>query len=96
MKAKIQLKHPEGKKAVMMASARYTSLKKALLNHLKKNGESTFEGMCQAVTEYFKKSKIKFEGSIPWHVEWIKLDLEANRIIARIPKTSPQKYILIK
>lgn len=84
MGLKIQLKHPLGKKAVSMDKLKYDILKKAFLNQLKKRGK--------AIAEDFKSNNIKFEGSIQWHVEWVKLDLEAKKEILRVPKTSPQKY----
>ena len=96
MEQKIQLKHPEGKKAVSMDKLKYDVLKKTLLNHLKKKGEATHTEIWDAITEDFKKNKIKFEGSIQWYMEWVKLDLQANKIIGKVPKTSPQKYALTK
>ncbi len=94
MEQRIQLKHPEGKKAVTMNNSKYDALKNALLNHLKKKGELTHVELLDAITEDFKKNKIKFEGSIQWHMEWVKLDLEANKIIQRVKDTTPQKYTL--
>ncbi len=96
MEQKIQLIHPEGKKAVTMDKVKYAVLKKALLNYLKKNVESTYTAIWQSVAEDFKKNKTTFEGSVQWHMEWVKLDLEANKIIERVPKTSPPKYSLVK
>ncbi len=96
MEQRIQLKHPEGKKAVSMNKSKYDALKKALLNHLKKKGESTHIELLDAITEDFKKNKIKFEGSIQWHMEWVKLDLEANKIIQRVKETTPQKFSIFK
>lgn len=94
MEQRIQLKHPEGKKAVSMNESKYDTLKHALLNHLKKKGELTHIELLDAITEDFKKNEIKFEGSIQWYMEWVKLDLEANKIIERVSRTSPQKYTL--
>lgn len=94
MEQKIQLKHPEGKKAVTMNKSKYDVLKNVILNHLKKKGELTHVELLDAITEEFKKNKIKFEGSIQWHMEWVKLDLEANKIIQRVKVTTPQKYTL--
>ena len=96
MEPTIQLKHPDGKKAVSMNKAKYDVLKKALLHHLKKKGESTHTEIWQTIAEDFKKDNIKFEGSVQWHMEWVKLDLEANKLIERVPATSPQKYALTK
>lgn len=79
-----------------MDKGKYDSLKKVLLNGLTAKGESTHAEILQTITEDLKKSEIKFEGSVEWHLEWVKLDLEANKIIARVPKTSPQKYKVVK
>ncbi|MEP7231413.1 MAG: hypothetical protein ABI691_14225 [Ginsengibacter sp.] len=94
MEQKVQLKHPEGKKAVTMTKSKYDALKNALLNHLKEKEELTHVELLNAITEDFKMNKIKFEGSIQWHMEWVKLDLEANKIIQRLNASTPQKYTL--
>ncbi len=96
METKIQLKHPGGKKAISMRRDKYETLRTALLEHLKSNGESTHSEIWQTIEENFKKNKIKFEGSIQWHLEWVKLDLEANKMIGRVPGTSPQKFAIAK
>jgi len=96
MEKKIELKHPQGKQAVSMEKGKYNALKKIFLKHLRTEGGSTQTEIVKAIKDDFKKNKIKFEGSIEWHLEWVKLDLEANKIITRVSKTSPQKYTLIK
>jgi hypothetical protein len=96
MNQKIQLLHPEGKKAISMNKPKYDVIKEALIDHLMKRGESTHTEIWQTVAEDFKKNDIKFEGSIQWYMEWVKLDLEAKNIIERVPSTSPQKYTLKK
>ena len=94
MEQKIQLKHPAGKKAVSMYKAKYAVMKKAVMNCLKKEGESTHKEMLAAINENFKKNKTKFEGSIEWFMEWVKLDLEARKIIKRLRGKSPIKFIV--
>jgi len=37
----------------------------------------------------------KLEGSVNWYAEVVKLDLEAKKVIRRIPGTKPQSYRLI-
>ena len=96
MEQQIQLKHPQGKKAISMSNVKYDVLKKAFVSYLKKHGESTFTDIWKTTANEFKNNKIKFEGSMQWHMEWVKLDLEANEVIARLPKTSPQKYSLLR
>ena len=83
MDKKIQLKHPSNKKAVSMNKLKYDPLKKAVLSFLKTHGESTHSEMLESITESFKKNKTVFEGSIEWHMEWVKLDLEARKEIKR-------------
>ncbi len=93
---KIQLKHPAGKYAMRIDKDKYDTIKKALLNSLKKKGELTHTEILQAVSEYFRKNKIKFEGSVEWYMESVNLDLEARRINERIPDKSLQKFRLSK
>jgi hypothetical protein len=96
MEQKIQLLHPAGKKAVRMDKGKYNTIKNALLNSLKKKGELTHTEILHAITEDFKKKKTKFEGSVEWHMESVKLDLEAIKIIERVSEKSPQKFRLTK
>ncbi len=96
MEQKIQLKHPAGKHAVRIDKDKYDTIKKALLNSLKKKSELTHKEILQAITQDFRKNKIKFEGSLEWYMESVKLDLEAGKIIERISDKSPQKFRLSK
>ncbi|MFZ1851808.1 MAG: hypothetical protein WAU15_06160 [Nitrosomonas sp.] len=90
----IQLKHPAGKKAISMDKEKYGVIEKSLLNCLKAKEESTHKEILNTITEDFKKNKIKFDGSIEWHMEWVKLDLEARKKITRIADTTPIKFKL--
>jgi hypothetical protein len=94
MEQKIQLRHPAGKHAISMDKVKYETMKKAFLNSLKKKDELTHTAILHSITEDFKKNKIKFAGSIEWHMEWIKLDLEAGKIIERISDKSPHQFRL--
>lgn len=94
MEEKLQLTHPAGKKAISMQKVKYKPIMKAILRHLKNNGDSTHTEIWKAIVQDFKKNKIDFEGSIQWHMEWVKLDLEARKEIIKIPETIPQKYRL--
>lgn len=92
----MQLQHPLGKKAVSMDKGKYDVLKKPLLNRLRTKGESTHKEILQAIIEDFSKNKTKFEGSVEWHMEWVKLDLEARNEIKRIGDKSPIRFALVK
>jgi len=95
METKIQLRHPAGKKAVSMQKGKYEVMKKTLLNCLSAKGPSTHTEILQAITEDFKQNNIVFDGSLEWHMEWVKLDLEAGKEIKRIDLDSPVKFSLM-
>ena len=92
MEQKIQLIHPAGKKAVSMDIGKYDTLKKALLNCLRAKGALSHKEILRAIGEDFEKNKTKFEGSVEWYMEWVKLDLEARKEIKRLGDESPIKF----
>jgi hypothetical protein len=94
MGEKIQLKHPSGKKAINMDNEKYIILKKSILSCLKVKGELTHTEILHSIIEDFKLNNIKFEGSVEWHMEWVKLDLEANNEIKRIIGESVVKFAI--
>ena len=96
MATSVQLQHPAGKKAVRMDRSKYERLKTAIVDHLATTGGSTHPEMLQAMTAHFTRSSSKFEGSIPWHLEWVKLDLEARKIIERAATKTGTEYKLVK
>jgi hypothetical protein len=89
---KILTKHPEGKKGVNISKEKYEIIRKAIIELLEKE-ELTYSQLANSVK---KKLENRFEGSINWYVETVKLDLEAKKIIERIPETKPQLYRLMK
>jgi hypothetical protein len=95
MEQKIQLSHPEGKRAISMNREKYDSIKNILLNSLKNKGELTQKEMVLIISEDFKKRNINFEGSVEWNLEWVKLDLEAKKEIKRLNSVSPIKYGMV-
>lgn len=96
MEKKLQLKHPQGKKAVSMNKDKYDLLKKAILSCLKSKKNITFTDLLTGVEAYIKTGGLPFHGSIPWHMEWVKLDLEARKVIQRSSDAAPQTYRLTK
>lgn len=93
---KIQLKHPQGKKAVSINKGKYDLLTKEMIQYLTEKKDGTFSELLKSIFQSLKDKKIIFDGSLNWYLEWVKLDLEARQIITRVPKTSPQKYALTK
>lgn len=78
-----------------MDKTKYDPIKKALLDCLKTKSESTHAEILGAIIDNFKKNKVKSEGSVEWHMEWVKLDLEARKEMDRISEKSPIKFILV-
>jgi hypothetical protein len=94
MEDKIQLIHPEGRKAVRINKEKYDILRREILDTLIAGGESTYADMLLYTTADFNKKKIVFEGSLEWYLEWVKLDLEARKEIKRVSDKSPVKYTI--
>ena len=67
MDEKIQLRHPLGKKPVRMPKEKYELLRSHLLKFLRAEGRATFSAMTGAIEKDFKRRKIEFQGSLPWH-----------------------------
>ena len=43
-----------------------------------------------------KELSESFDGKVVWYMVTVKLDLEARKLIERVPKTSPHKLRLVK
>ena len=92
--AKIQLRHPAGKKAVRISRDKYDLLKASLRTVLKKRGTGSHTELLQAVTADLKARGTAFSGSIEWYLEWVKLDLEARGTLQRVAGSTPQQFRL--
>lgn len=91
---KILTLHPEeGKKGVNINRAKYEMIRQTILNAIRSQGTITFRGLVSLV-EY--NLRHRFEGSIPWYVTTVKLDLEARGEIERIPGSGEQQLRLKK
>jgi len=88
---RIMTLHPQGKKGVNISLAKYEQVKKFILDTIHTNGEITFEALTDLAVS---KLTDKFDGKIIWYVVTVKLDLEARKLIERIPKSSPHKLRL--
>jgi hypothetical protein len=92
VETKILTRHPDpGKSGVNISKRKYDQIRDAILEELVGGREVTFQGLTRAVEH---KLRGRFDGSIPWYVVTVKLDLEARRLIERIPDSSPQRLRL--
>ncbi|UZO79686.1 hypothetical protein NBT05_12065 [Aquimarina sp. ERC-38] len=92
MSEKILTLHPDGKKGVNIALAKYEIIKKYIISILKKEGTLTYQDLnTRAINELTPT----FDGKVGWYLVTVKLDLEARGVIRRIPKTSPHQIELV-
>jgi len=88
---KILTLHPQGKKGVNILKRRYDTICDFIIKIIKKKKEITFEELTDLAENQLSDS---FDGKVIWYMVTVKLDLEARKIIERIPKTSPHKLRL--
>ncbi len=88
---KILTKHPLGKKGVNISATKYEQVKKAILAVLRKK-QLTHSELSEQLNQSLAN---KFDGSINWYGETVKLDLESRKIIERT-SSKPPKYRLKK
>src|SRR3982750_2605219 len=93
---KIQLTHPEGKKAVSMDKIKYQALKTSFLDCLKKRKVGPFQELLYDVEKDLKERKVKVEGKLEWNLFWVTLDLEAKKEVFKDRNLSPIQYSLLK
>ncbi len=86
---KILTLHPKGKTGRNITKSSYDSIKEAILAILHQ-GEVTHNELFDKLN---KNLQGKFQGSINWYGETVKLDLEARKVIQRTD-SKPQKYKL--
>ena len=91
MEEKILTKHPEGKQGVNISRAKYEMVRLAILEAIHSQGVITFKGLVSLV-EFSLRNR--FEGSLPWYITTVKLDMEARGEIERLPGNGEQKIRL--
>ena len=91
---KIQLIHPEGKKAPRMDRSKYEALSASFLVCLKKRKSAPFHELLADVENDLAKRKITVEGKLEWNLFWVTLDLESRRELKKDRSVSPIRYSL--
>lgn len=91
MEQRIKTLHPQGKRGVNISGDKYHLVRIHLILALEEFGELAAAGLRQAVEAQLAG---RFDGSIPWYVSWVTLDLEARGEVERISGVVPQRYRL--
>ena len=91
---KILTLHPEeDKQGVNISRSKYEMIRQAILNAIRSQGSISFQGLVSLIDYNLRN---RFEGSIPWYVTTVKLDLEARGEIERLPGPGEQNLRLTK
>ena len=90
---KILTMHPQGKKGVNISRQKYDTIRTFIIKTIKKHKRISYQDLNDLAEEKLTKS---FDGSVPWYIVSVKLDLEARNIIERIPKTSPHELQMVE
>ncbi|MEZ5359534.1 MAG: hypothetical protein R3F48_12010 [Candidatus Zixiibacteriota bacterium] len=87
MAEKIMTRHPQGKQGVNIDRDKYDAIKSAILETIDTKQTVTFKDLTTTVNDRLRST---FDGGVTWYVVTVKLDLEAQGLIERVPKSSPQ------
>jgi hypothetical protein len=90
---RIMTRHPDpAKQGVNIEKAKYDLVREAIVSSVREHGEITFKALTEDVDHRLAG---RLDGSVPWYVVSVKLDLEARGIIRRLPKSRPQRIRLV-
>jgi hypothetical protein len=92
MGEKILTLHSEGKQGRNVDQEKYDMIKLSIVECLRINGELTHTQLNECVKHTLEG---RFEGSIGWYTETVKLDLEARRVIKRAQQSQQTFYVLV-
>ena len=71
---------------------KYAMVREAIAESIREKGTITFKDLTKDVVRRLDK----ISGSVTWYVTTVKLDLDARRIIARVPGSHPQQLVLVQ
>jgi len=85
---RILTQHPAGKKGVNILIHKYDLIRDYIISIISKHVEISYQELSDLAVKDLSDT---FDGKVVWYIVSIKLDLEAKKIIERIPKTSPHR-----
>mgnify|MGYP006921588957 CR=1 FL=1 len=84
--------HPEGKQGTEIDKSKYDVIRAAIIDALSDKEAVLLKDLNKMVEAAIGDT---FDGSVRWYVTTVKLDLEARKLIERIPDSSPQQLRLL-
>lgn len=88
MDDRVETMHPDGKQGVNILRSKYDQMVNAINDAVAAKQPIGFE---ELVDEVARRLGEDFDGSIPWYVTTVKLDLEARGVLERVPGRGPQR-----
>jgi hypothetical protein len=89
MPERFQTLHPDPtKNGVRIERDKYEQIRDAIMETVNTHGEVRFRDLTKEVEGRLAG---RFDGSVPWYVTTVKLDLEARGEIERVPRVTPQR-----
>lgn len=88
MDNRLRTPHPQGKQGGNISQSKYETVRAAIVDALR-GKVLTHSQLTDEVTDRLRST---FNGSVPWYLETVKLDLEARHIIERDTTFRPARY----
>ncbi|MFT4604709.1 MAG: hypothetical protein ACI9W4_001442 [Rhodothermales bacterium] len=88
MDDRIKTMHPQGKQGVNILRTKYDQMVNAINDSVAAKQPIGFDELLEEVERRLGDG---FNGSIPWYVTTVKLDLEARGVLERVPGRGPQR-----
>lgn len=85
-KEKIQLMHPDGKKAPAISRATYDLFHSSIIKVLKGSDGMTYTDIAEGVRTNIEQQKVEFNGSVEWYTVCVKQHLESEGVIETYTK----------
>ena len=91
--ARVQTRHPDpGKSGPRISRVKYDAVREALLKAVPRDPEGVlFKELPERVRRLLPRRVRENLGSINWYTVTVKLDLEARRVLERVPGARPQR-----
>lgn len=79
--AKVECLNPNTGGRMNIDKEIYDLFSKAIYQTVKKGKALTYSQIVEGIKDYFKKQKIKFDGSVEWYAVTVKHDMHARGIL---------------
>ena len=94
MSDRVMTLHPDtAKQGVNIDKGKYDQVSVAVISTIRNHPQITFQHLTDEVVKSLSGT---FDGSVPWYVTTVKMDLEARGVIRRAKGKGPQRLELVR